>query len=101
MNGMRPGSNVYYLPAPAPIGPAPAPRPLSRSRRLRTLWWHLRLTLSALSAVVTRPRPFADDTMYLDGAAEMIERRRPRRLGPAVVIDFTAARERLRPAFQA
>lgn len=99
MNGMLPGSNVYYLPAPSPVVAEPARKLLSRSRRMRNLWWHLRLTLSALWAVVVRPRPFVDDAVYLDGAAEMIERRRPRRLGPAIVIDFATAREKLRPAF--
>jgi hypothetical protein len=98
MSGPLSGSNVYYLPAPSVMAAVPVPRPPSRARRLRNLWWHLRLTLSALRAVVIRPRPIADDAAYLDGAAEMIERRRPQRREPAIVIDFAVARDRRRPA---
>ena len=92
---------MYHLPAAILMAAEPAPRPLSRARRLRNLWWHLRLTLSALRAVLIRPRPLAHDAVYLDGAAEMIERRHPRPLKPAVVIDFAMARDRLRAALEA
>jgi hypothetical protein len=91
-------SNVYYLPAPvAAAEPAPVP---SRWARMSRTWWRLRFALAGLRLAL-RPAPtplFAeDDTLAaLQGGAELIERR-PRPTGPARVIDFDAARARLRP----
>ena len=92
-------SNVYYLPAPvAAAEPAPVP---SRWARVGRTWWRLRFALAGIRLAL-RPAPtplFAeDDTLAaLQGGAELIERR-PRPTGPARVIDFDAARLRLRPA---
>lgn len=91
-------SNVYYLPAPEPVAP-PMPAPSRWSRAGRT-WWRLRFALAGIRLAL-RPAPaplFAEDETLamLDGRAEMIERR-PRQTRPARVIDFDAARARLRP----
>jgi hypothetical protein len=92
-------SNVYYLPAPmAAAEPAPLP---SRLARVSRTWWRLRFALAGIRLAL-RPAPtplFAEDDMFaaLQGDAELIERR-PRPMGPGRVIDFDAARARLRPA---
>ena len=95
-----PASNVYYL---APTAPAPARAPrLSRSLvlrlRLLALWWRLRLTGAEMWDALRRfGRPDqATETAVLEQRAEIILAATPRRLGPARVIDFDAARARLR-----
>ena len=90
-------SNVYYLPAPEPVAePIPAPRWSSVGRT----WWRLRFALAGIRlALRSAPAPLftEDETLaMLDGRAEMIDRR-PRQPRPARVIDFDAARARLRP----
>jgi hypothetical protein len=90
-------SNVYYLPAPEPVAePITAPR---WSRVGRT-WWRLRFALAGIRlALRSAPAPLftEDETLAtLDGRAEMIDRR-PRQPRPARVLDFDAARTRLRP----
>ena len=90
-------SNVYYLPAPEPAAP-PTPAPARWSRVGRT-WWRLRFALAGIRLAL-RPAPtplFAEDDTFaaLQGGAELIERR-PRPTGPARVLDFDAARARLR-----
>jgi hypothetical protein len=92
-------SNVYYLPAPAPV--AESTPALSRWANLSRTWWRLRFALAGIRlALKPAPTPlFAEDETLamLEGRAEIVERRR-RQTQPARVIDFDAARARLRPA---
>lgn len=90
-------SNVYYLPAASVVDVAPTPRwtPLSR------VWWRVRFAIAGIRLAL-RPAPtplFTEDDTFalLQGRAEMIEHR-PMQTCPARVIDFDAARARLRPA---
>ncbi len=91
-------SNVYYLPAPEP-GPEPMPAP-SRWSTVGRTWWRLRFAAAGIRlALRSAPAPLftEDETLaMLDGRAEMTDRR-PRQTQPARVIDFDAARARLRP----
>ena len=92
-------NNVYYLPAiTIDATPAPTP-PTGVQARARGVWWRMRLIAAGIRLAL-RPGPgplFAgDDAPVLDGRAELIERVRSSR--PARVIDFDAARARLRPA---
>ena len=98
---------IYYLPVPEP---AEAPSPLSRwaglHRRLVHGWWRTRLSLADIRIGLWRPRRGRRDDAYAtllrsvveDGPAELIERRRPKPSRPATILDFEAARLRLRPA---
>jgi hypothetical protein len=90
-------SNVYYLPAPEPVA-APIPAP-SRWSSVGRTWWRVRFALAGIRlALRSAPAPlFTEDEALamLDGRAEMIDRR-PRQTRPARVIDFDAARVRLR-----
>jgi len=90
-------SNVFYLPAASLPEPLPTP---SRWARLSRTWWRLRFALAGIRLAL-RPAPnplFAEDETLamLQGQAEFVERRH-RQTGPARVIDFDAARARLRP----
>jgi hypothetical protein len=91
-------SNVYYLPAPEPVAP-PRPAP-SRWSSVGRTWWRLRFAAAGIRlALRSAPVPLftEDETLtMLEGRAEMIDRR-PRQTQPARVIDFDAARARLRP----
>jgi hypothetical protein len=98
---MTRASNVYYL-TPSTPEPARAPK-LSRKvvfrLRMLTFWWRLKLT--AIETVDTLRRfgraPVTEaDTAFLEQRADMILAAPPRALGPARVIDFNAARVRLR-----
>ncbi len=102
----RSSTNVYYLPAPAAeTVTAPAEEPVRLVRRLRNAWWRLRLAVTEIRAILRQPRP----RYTLDDYAAILEledegrvRARARRGGrPAQVIDFEAARARLRPVPQA
>ena len=90
-------SNVYFLPM-ASLMPEPVSKP--RWLRLSRTWWRLRFALAGLRlAFKSEPTPlFAEDDTFeeLQGRAEFIDRRQ-RQAVPARVIDFAAARERLRP----
>ena len=100
-------AKVYYLPAAEPVE---APPPLSRwarlHRRLVHGWWRTRLSLADIRIGLLRPRSGRRDDDYTalfrsvveDGPAELIERRRPKRSHSATILDFEAARLRLRPA---
>lgn len=88
-------SNVFYLPA-VPVPEAlPAP---PRWARLSRTWWRLRFAVAGIRlAFKPAPAPlFAEDETLAMLQAEMLERR-PRQTRPAHVIDFDAARARLRP----
>jgi hypothetical protein len=91
-------SNVYYLPAAAPAEPAPV---APRWARLSRTWWRLRFAVAGIRLALRPARTplFVDDETFeaLQGRAELMERR-PRPTAPARVIDFGAARARLRPA---
>ena len=90
-------SNVFYLPA-IPV-PEPLPTP-SRWARLTRTWWRVRFAVAGIRlALKPAPTPlFAEDETLalLQGEAEIVERRH-RPTHPARVIDFDAARARLRP----
>lgn len=97
MNERVGGSNVYYLsvgPAPG-IAPEGVPEP-GVPRRLRHAWWRLRLALTEIRAILLRPRrrpPAPEVTAFLALDPPAAWRSRAR---PATVIDFAAARARLR-----
>jgi hypothetical protein len=106
MNGILIESNVYYLPAPVepdPVEVATEPEWPSFSVRVRNAWWRLRLAVAEVRGILRRPRrrSFGDDVVLLDEAIDPTPRPRPRPAGPARVIDFDAARLRLRPAARA
>jgi len=98
-------SNVYYLPLPPADEPVVEPRrPLGAFRaRLGAAWWRLRLTVAELRAAFRRAgrRARSADRPFLAGDVEVRERPRLALPAPARVIDFSAARLRLRPADQA
>lgn len=97
-------AKLYYLPTAEPVT---APPPVSRwtilRRRLLRGWWRARLSLAVRIGV--RPRRRHDDDEYAaflggvvgDSPAELIDRRRRKPSRPATVLDFDAARLRLRP----
>ena len=97
-------AKLYYLPM---VEPVPAPSRPSRwtilRRRLLRGWWRARLTLADIRPGSPRRRRRDDDYAALldsvlgDSRAELIERRRPKPSGPATILDFQAARLRLRP----
>jgi len=92
-------SNVYYLPAPTPV--AEAKPALSRWANLSRRWWRLRFAMAGIRlALNPAPTPlFAEEETLamLQGRAEIVDRR-PGQARSAPVIDFDAARARLRPA---
>jgi hypothetical protein len=95
MNSLTTGSNVYYLPAPAPIRNAPAAPP-SLFRRLTKAWWRLRLVTAEIWVILRGPRAAVRPDDYgLLPDQEIVVTRLPAR--PAQVIDFEAAKLRLRP----
>ena len=89
---------MYYLPAP-PTAPVRAVR-RSRWARLTRTWWRVRFALAGIRLALKRtPTPlFADDDALavLQGRAELVDRRAGSTRW-ASVIDFDAARARLRP----
>jgi hypothetical protein len=106
MSGTTIKTKVYYLPAAEPVE---APPSLSLwanlHRRLIHGWWRTRLSLSDIRIGLWRPRRQRgeDYTALLrsvveEGQAELIERRRSKPPRPATILDFEAARLRLRPS---
>ena len=98
-------AKLYYLPAAEPVQ---APPPVSRwtilRRRLLRGVWRARLTLSDIRLGTWRAgRRQGDDYAALldsvlgDSPAELIDRRRRKPSRPATILDFEAARLRLRP----
>lgn len=96
MSAMGPVTNVYYL-AP-PIGRSePLAAALPLRLRLLELWWRVRLTAAEVTGALRRfGRPPVDaHSVFLDHYGELVlTPTRP--VGPARIIDFAAARKRLR-----
>lgn len=103
MSPTSPVSNVYYL---APPEPAAEPRArLSRGltpqrlhRRLQDFWERLRLTAAETLAALRRfGRSSVElDPAFLEQRADLILALPRPPAGPARIIDFAAARARLR-----
>jgi len=99
-------AKLYYLPMAEPVQTPPPPSRWTRVRRrlLRGVW-RARLSLADIRLGSWRPRrsPRGDDYAALldsvlgDGPAELIDRRRRKPSRPATILDFEAARLRLRP----
>lgn len=99
-------SNVYYMNAPVKAAePMRGPEGWALlTLRARRAWTRLLVTLIEIRAAILRPGHgfLADEgKLFLDRSAELVERHRPRPLQPAQVLDFTAARVRLRPLARA
>ena len=99
-------SNVYYMNAPVKAA-EPMRRPAGWALlglRMRRAWARVRVTCIEIRAAIVRPGRglFADESaLFLDRSAEILDRHRARPLKPAQVLDFTAARTRLRPLARA
>ena len=98
-------AKLYYLPAAEPVQ---APPPVSRwtilRRRLHRGFWRARLSLGDIRLGSWKEHRRRDDdyTALLDSVlgdrpAELIDRRRRKPSRPATILDFEAARLRLRP----
>ena len=98
MNGASMPSNVYYLPARTEVvATYQAPRRPSWWMRLTLSWWRVRVTAREVWTVLRRGgRRWLTDVDALVLAHGGEERPRPRYAVPARVIDFAAARARLR-----
>jgi hypothetical protein len=99
-------AKVYYLPVAEPVEAPPSSSRWARlHRRLVHGCWRARLSLADIRIGLWPPqrRQRGDDYAALlrnvveDGPAELIERRRPKRSRPGTILDFEAARLRLRP----
>jgi hypothetical protein len=95
-----PASNVYYLTPPAAVverrSQASRQRPLRL--RLHAFWWRLRIAAADVGAAVRRfgRVPIEADAAFLEQRADLVLAAPRRPAGPAPVIDFAAARTRLR-----
>jgi hypothetical protein len=94
-------TNVFYLPssAPEPELIAPPTRWSILRARLVRRWWRFRIAVSEIRSVLRRPGRRSLDAEFpglWEAAAEVSARPR-RSAGPARVIEFEAARLRLRP----
>jgi hypothetical protein len=102
MSTTSPVSNVYYLAPPPPVAerrrPALRLTPPRLQMRLLVFWWRLRLTAAEVLATVRRfGRTSGDvDAAFLEQRADLILALPEPSAGPAQVIDFVAARCRLR-----
>jgi hypothetical protein len=96
-------AKLYYLPAAEPVqAPVPPSRWTLLRRRLHRGVWRARLSLSDVRIGSWRPRRDDDyaallDSVLGDSRAELIDRRPRKPSGPATILDFQAARLRLRP----
>jgi hypothetical protein len=104
MHNGSPATNVYYLAPPATIFEPPArPSPTQALRlwrlRLLTGWWRVQLTAREIRSALRRfGRPAVDiDTAFLEHRADLILASSRPSPGPARILDFAAARQRLRP----
>jgi hypothetical protein len=98
-------SNVYYLPLRRETpDEVVRRRPASATLWTRTTraWWRLRFSSAEIWSILRRTTRylFADaDTTFVDRAEfERFDRPEAPRRGPARIVDFAAAKERLRPA---
>jgi hypothetical protein len=98
MSITSPVTNVYYLSPPAaPQGPTNPSHTLTLRLRLLAFWWRLRLTTREVAVTLRRfGRPVDVDTAYLEQRADLILAGMRPSVGPAQIIDFAAARQRLR-----
>jgi hypothetical protein len=99
MTPPSPLTNVYYLAPPVVAEEPPARRSrLSLRLRLLAFWWRLRLTARELTSVLRRfGRPQVEPDLELfEQRAELFLRATRPPVGPARIIDFAAARQRLR-----
>ena len=100
MSPTNPVSNVYYLTPPAPPveGPTRRARRLPPRLRLVTFWWRLRLTAQEIVRAARRfgRTPIDTDLTFLEQRADLVLRGARTSAGPARIIDFAAARTRLR-----
>lgn len=94
MNGMLVDSNVYYLPVASTAEVLPEPGWPTFGTRLRNAWWRLRLAFAEVRGILRRPRQLGPEAYVNFAAMDVV--RVSRRSGPARVIDFDAARQRLR-----
>ena len=98
---MNYSSNVFYLPAHAPV-PEPIEPPTRWSilrARMARRWWRMRIMVSEIRGIVRGRDHYAVDLDFpslAQPSAGPVESFAPSR-GPARVIDFEAARARLRP----
>jgi hypothetical protein len=98
-------AKVYYLPAAQRVEPSvPVSRWTVLQRRLLRAWWRVRLSITDGPGVWRRSRWRTGEdyaallqSVIAEGPAELIERRRPKTTRPAAILDFDAARLRLRP----
>ena len=98
MSPTSPVTNVYYLSPPA-AAPGPTNASPTHTLRLRLLlfWWRLRLTTREVAVTLRRfGRPADVDAAYLEQRADLILATMRPAVGPAQIIDFAAARQRLR-----
>jgi hypothetical protein len=103
MSPTSPVSNVYYLAPPDPAAerrprPSRGSTPPRLRRRLRDFWERLRLTTVETLAVLRRfgRSPVELDPAFLEQRADLILALPRPPAGPARIIDFAAARSRLR-----
>ena len=104
MSGSTSKVNIYYLPAAEPVDVPASPSRWTRLRQhLLEGWSRLRLSLPHVRIAVSRRCRHDDYSALLrnvveESPAELIDRRRSRPSRPAKVLDFEAARLRLRPS---
>ncbi|HXD99357.1 MAG TPA: hypothetical protein VN646_22585 [Candidatus Acidoferrum sp.] len=100
MSTTSPLSNVYYLAPPASVAEQRPRRSrgLTLHHRLLAFWWRLRLTTAEVVATVRRfgRAPVDADAAFLEQRADLILAGPRPSAGPAQIIDFVAARTRLR-----
>jgi hypothetical protein len=103
MSNGSPAKNVYYLAPPATTFEPPRPSPTQALRlwRVRLLmgWWRVRLTAREIGSALRRfgRPPMEIDTAFLDRPADLLVASSRQSPGPARILDFAAARQRLRP----
>jgi hypothetical protein len=97
---MMKATNVYYLAAPAPeIEPTSRlPRALALRLRLLAFWCRVRLTAGEVMQALRRFGGAENDlgSIVLEQRADLVLAAPPPRRHPGRVIDFAAARARLR-----
>lgn len=89
--------NVYYLPTRIPTEPVPTTSEWpSLPVRLRNAWWRLRLAIVEMRGILRSQPRYTTPAISYDFFSAATPPPRPS--GPARVIDFEQARQRLRPA---